>query len=28
MGQEMFINGFVGGRRVYVPVPGSWRVEW
>ncbi|HOV21756.1 MAG TPA: hypothetical protein PLW95_03645 [bacterium] len=21
-------KGFVGGRRVYVPVPGSWRVEW
>jgi len=21
-------KGFVGGRRVYLPVPGSWRVEW
>jgi len=21
-------KGFVGGRRVYLPVPGSWRIEW
>ena len=21
-------KGFVGGRRTYLPVPGSWRVEW
>ena len=21
-------KGFIGGRRVYLPVPGSWRVEW
>ena len=21
-------KGFLGGRRVYLPVPGSWRIEW
>jgi len=21
-------RGFVGGRRKYLPVPGSWRLEW
>jgi len=24
---EVFV-GFVGGRRKYLPVPGSWRIEW
>ncbi|MCM8760408.1 MAG: hypothetical protein NC832_01660, partial [Candidatus Omnitrophica bacterium] len=21
-------KGFVGGRRRYVPVPGSWKIKW
>ena len=21
-------KNFVGGRRKYLPVPGSWRIEW
>jgi len=27
-GKGDIYRGFVGGRRVYVPVPGSWKVEW